>query len=201
MFKVQDAGLKFTGLFNFRTQTSHLVLHHAAGSGSVEAIHTAHLSRGWYGIGYHYYVRKDGTIWRGRPEGTVGAHAAGGYPASNTNAIGVCFEGNFEVEQMPDKQLEAGRWLVADITARNPGIAVSGHRDNTATACPGRSFPMEKMLAPALPFGDIEGHWAKDAVMRCYEAGIITQSKSGNFRPNDPVTRAELATVISKLIK
>ncbi|EKC77056.1 protein containing N-acetylmuramoyl-L-alanine amidase, family 2 domain protein, partial [human gut metagenome] len=44
-----------------------------------------HLANGWAGAGYHFLVRKDGTIYRLRPEDKVGAHAYG----SNYNSIGV----------------------------------------------------------------------------------------------------------------
>ena len=136
---VNDAKLKFTAEPDKRGSTSALILHHAAGNGSVEAIHRAHLAQGWYGIGYHYYICEDGSIWRGRPEDSVGAHAYG----MNGVSVGVCFEGNFEEEKMPAAQLAAGKWLIADILSRYPGLAVSGHRDHDVTACPGRNFPDE----------------------------------------------------------
>jgi len=138
---VNDAGLKFTIEPDKRKSTTMLILHHAAGNGSVEAIHKGHLARNWYGIGYHYYVRKDGSIWRGRPEDSVGTHTVG----KNTVSIAVCFEGNFEEETMSESQLAAGKELIADILGRYQGIKISGHRDNDATACPGQFFPEELM--------------------------------------------------------
>ena len=64
---------------------------------------------GGAGIGYHYYITKDGTIWEGRPDNTVGAHASGG----NSDSIGICFEGDYDVERtMPDAQKKAGKELV-----------------------------------------------------------------------------------------
>lgn len=136
---VKDAGLNFTGSLDKRRSTTALVLHHAAGNGSVEAVHNAHLARGWYGIGYHYYICKDGSVWRGRPEDSVGGHTVG----MNSVSIGVCFEGNFERESMPAAQLAAGKRLIADILRRYPGLTVSGHREHDATACPGKNFPAE----------------------------------------------------------
>lgn len=137
---IHDAGLQFRFPAGKRAVTSDIILHHAAVAGSVEAIHNYHRdTRGWDGIGYHYYVRKDGMVWRGRPEDTIGAHTIG----HNYSSIGVCFEGNFEVETMPAAQLDAGRELLADLLSRYPGIKVSGHRDNDTTACPGANFPEE----------------------------------------------------------
>ncbi len=136
---INDAGLTFTLDPDKRKSTTMLILHHAAGNGSVEAIHKAHLARNWYGIGYHYYIRKDGSIWRGRPEDSVGTHTVG----KNTVSVAVCFEGNFETDVMPEAQLESGRQLIADILGRYQGIKVSTHRDHDSTACPGKNFPQE----------------------------------------------------------
>lgn len=132
----------WNGLLNRRGGTEYLVLHHAAGNGSAEAIHQTHLAKGWIGIGYHYYVRKDGSIYRGRPEDRVGAHTVG----YNHRSIGVCFEGNFEAETMSEPQLKAGRWLIADILSRYPGLKAVGHRELDATACPGKNFPFAELM-------------------------------------------------------
>ncbi len=131
-----------------RNRTSLIVLHHAAAvTCTAEDIHRWHLSNGWSGIGYHYFVRKDGRIYRGRPEDTVGAHAYN----SNSISVGVCFEGNFENEQMPDAQFAAGAELVADLMARYrlDSAALRAHREVNATACPGKSFPFEGMIVAA----------------------------------------------------
>ena len=137
---INDAGLVFSFAVGKRAATSDVILHHAAGSGSVVQIHNHHKTANkWTGIGYHYYVRKDGSIWRGRPEGAIGAHTIG----RNSTSIGICFEGNFETETMSAKQIAAGRELLSDILQRYPGVKVSGHRDNDTTACPGKNFPEE----------------------------------------------------------
>ena len=129
-----------------------LILHHAAASiCTAMDIHRWHLANGWVGIGYHFFVRKDGTIYRGRPENTVGAHAYG----ANYDSIGVCFEGNFETEFMPLAQRIAGAELVKDLLTRY-GLtedAVIRHSDVCATACPGRNFPFDAIVKsePAAP--------------------------------------------------
>ena len=67
--QIHDANLKHNGNWSYRNSTSEIILHHAEAShASVEDINRWHLERGWAGIGYNYYVRKDGTSWRGRPE-------------------------------------------------------------------------------------------------------------------------------------
>lgn len=130
-----------------RGATDLLILHHAAAAScTAEDVHCWHVGNGWAGIGYHYLVRKDGTIYRGRPEDTVGAHAYG----ANSHSIGVCFEGNYQVEQtMPAAQLAAGQALVADIKRRWGITKMIGHKDvaGSTTDCPGKYFPLAEMIS------------------------------------------------------
>lgn len=137
-----DAGLKF-GALTKRTVTDRIILHHAAGNGSVESVHNYHKGLGWSGIGYHYYVRKDGSIYRGRPEEMVGGHTSG----YNYCSIGVCAEGNFQTDVMSDAQREAIRALVLDIRTRYPDTQTIRHKDVAATACPGKNYPFDYIAA------------------------------------------------------
>lgn len=137
-----DPKLKFRNIPKKRSKTDVIILHHAsAKTATVEAVHSWHLQRGWAGIGYHYYVRKDGRIYRGRAETAIGAHLQG----HNNNSIGICAEGDFGVEQMPDVQKQALINLVADIKKRYPKIQVKKHNDYAATACPGKNYPFDKI--------------------------------------------------------
>lgn len=137
--QVIDTGLKFAYALTPRTTTNLMVLHHvgAGGSFTVEQIHAEHLAKGWAGIAYHYYVRRDGTIYRGRPENVIGGHTLG----YNSTSIGICAEGNFETETMPDVQKAALKALVADVLTRYPGLTIKRHCDLNATACPGKNYP------------------------------------------------------------
>ncbi len=131
------------GFMNIRSRTEKLVLHHAAAlKCTIFDIHRWHKEKGWAGAGYHFFVMKNGEIHRGRPINTVGAHAYG----YNDESIGICFEGNFELEKMPKAQKEAGKWLVAYVRQLYPTITeVVGHRDLMATACPGKNFPFDEI--------------------------------------------------------
>lgn len=142
-----DTGLKFMGTLTKRTSTTEIILHHAAGDGSVQSIHNWHIhGNGWLGIGYHFYIRKDGSIYRGRPEEMVGGHTYG----VNSMTIGICFEGNFENESMSLAQKNAGGELVGYLLDKYPSIyKVSKHEDHNATACPGKKFPFEDIIALA----------------------------------------------------
>lgn len=128
----------------YRTKTDYIVLHHRAGNGDVLSIHDQHLKQGWSGIGYHYYIRKNGAIYGGRPESTKGAHCIN----YNSNSIGVCFEGNYETETtMPPAQIRAGQELISYLRGKYPSAKVVGHRDLYATACPGKYFPSDTILS------------------------------------------------------
>ena len=110
-----------------------VVLHHRAGNGTVESIHTQHLKNGWAGIGYHFYIRKDGTVYEGRPITYVGSHCKG----NNSCSIGVCLEGYFRKDVPTTEQLRAVKDVYALVkkTYRNIYKMVN-HRDLFKTSCP-----------------------------------------------------------------
>lgn len=110
-----------------------VVLHHRAGNGTVESIHTQHLKNGWAGIGYHFYIRKDGTVYEGRPITYVGSHCKG----NNSCSIGVCLEGDFRKDVPTAEQLRAVKDVYALVkkTYRNIYKMVN-HRDLFKTSCP-----------------------------------------------------------------
>ena len=191
-----DAGLEF-GALTKRTVTDRIILHHAAGNGSVESVHNYHKSLGWSGIGYHYYVRKDGSIYRGRPEEMVGGHTSG----YNYCSIGVCAEGNFETESMSDAQREAIRALVLDIRTRYPDTQTIRHKDVAATACPGKNYPFDYIAAadpdpedtPVEPTLDWE---TEKALARDW---AMIKGISDGERPNDSITRQEMWVMLYRL--
>ena len=121
-----------------RKRTDYIILHHAAASNcSADDIHRIHKSNGWCGIGYHFYVRKDGSVYSGRPINTVGAHTEG----YNSNSIGICFEGNFQKEMMQDVQKSVGNELIYYLKNLYPKAKVKKHSDFNSTVCPGKNFP------------------------------------------------------------
>lgn len=153
-----ETNLQF-GALDRRNSTHRIILHNSGVSvlQSVEVIHNYHKSLSWSGIGYHLYVRKDGSIYRGRPIWAVGAHAGG----SNYDSIGVCFEGNFDEETMGQAQLNAGKELVAYLKKEYGISKVQGHRDVGKTSCPGNNFPFDEIAnaseVPAEPTTPVEG--------------------------------------------
>ena len=147
--KINEVTYKWNGALSKRRSTSRIILHHAAASKcSAQQIHSWHLANGWVGIGYHFLVRKDGSVYRGRPEDTVGAHAGN----NNYDSIGICFEGNFMTETMPVIQKWAGQELVQHLKDKYSISKVQKHSDVNATGCPGTHFP----------FASIAGHGTAD---------------------------------------
>ena len=150
-----DVGLKFKSL-SYGNKPNKLVLHHAEASKcSVQDIHSWHLNNGWSGIGYHYFIRKDGSVYRGRPDGAIGAHCQG----SNTNTLGICFEGNYMKETMPTVQYNAGIDLIKYLISKYGNLPVYGHKELLATECPGSKFPLEDFKQLRIK----AGKWLKGA--------------------------------------
>lgn len=139
--KIIRTNFKFKEKLQKRIKTDLIVLHHAdATNATVEDIHRWHLQRGWAGIGYHFYVRKDGSVYEGRPIDTIGAHVQG----FNARSIGICAEGNYDKEKtMPEPQKQAIIELVRYVLSKYPNCRIVRHKDLMATSCPGRYYPFD----------------------------------------------------------
>ena len=133
MMIINIANLDFRSALRKRSKTDMIILHHAAAQGGVEAVHRYHKNNlGWSGIGYNYYVRKDGTVWEGRGLDKVGAHAGASF---NNRSVGICAEGNFETETMLRTETGAHRTR-GFCSAKISCCVIKGHREVAATACP-----------------------------------------------------------------
>ncbi|GAA0790374.1 hypothetical protein GCM10008909_27190 [Hathewaya limosa] len=93
---------------------------------------------GWAGIGYHFVVNKNGRIYRGRPEGAIGAHAYG----NNNTSIGICAQGNFMKEVMPEAQRKAIIDVCKYLLGKYTVGSVKGHKEINSTNCPGVLYPL-----------------------------------------------------------
>lgn len=140
---IVDYNLEFSDLTD-RDTTDMIVIHHTGNPEdddlSAEEIHESHLAQGWAGIGYHFVIRKDGTIEQGRPMDTIGAHAYG----ENSHTIGIHVCGNFDLVSPTQAQIESLSYLVGWVAEQyniTPDyMHVVGHRDLMATACPGENL-------------------------------------------------------------
>lgn len=105
------------------------------GASEIKAWHKA---RGWKTIGYHYVIRRNGLVERGRSVYQVGAHCAG----YNQNSIGICYVGGLDDNGKPadtrtEQQKKALRQLVRELLLQFPEARVVGHRVlNPKKECP-----------------------------------------------------------------
>lgn len=137
-----NTNLKFKSLSTYGNIPKMLVLHHADSSHcSIEDIHQWHLENGWSGCGYHYLVRKDGSIYAGRPEAAIGAHCLG----YNDKSIGICTEGNFNLETMGEVQYNSLKELIITLLKKHNINKVYGHKELYSTDCPGRNFTLDRI--------------------------------------------------------
>ncbi|MDU2317535.1 MAG: N-acetylmuramoyl-L-alanine amidase [Clostridium perfringens] len=137
---INQSNIKFNGL-RYGNDPNKIIIHNAdATSCSVYDIDRWHKGNGWSGIGYDYFIRKEGSVWTGRPENAIGAHTIG----QNSSSIGICLEGAFMREKPTRAQLNSLYELIADIRVRRGNLPVYGHKDFNNTDCPGINFPLEQ---------------------------------------------------------
>ena len=99
-----------------------------------------HRRLGFNGTGYHYYIRKDGTVHLTRPVERIGAHVKG----FNANSIGICYEGGLNEDGKPaDTRTAAQRFALIDLLTilrhQYPEAQIAGHYQLSASihkACP-----------------------------------------------------------------
>ena len=102
---IKEKNFKFANGLQNRAKTDLIVVHHTGVNdidASAEQIHGRHLNNGRAGIGYHFVIRKDGTIERGRPVNVVGSHCFG----ENSHSVGIHLSGDFQKAKPTEKQIE-----------------------------------------------------------------------------------------------
>lgn len=210
---------KWNGSLTVKNKTDFIIWHHTdSGEVSALTIDGWHKNNGWVGIGYHFVIHQDGTIEAGRPHNCQGAHAYG----INNRSVGITFVGRYnEPNNMPILQFNSGvqltAWLIENCY---PNANIIGHRDaikygGDPSSCPGMYFPFNDMKNKTLQllegvvilsyFIDVpENAWYKDDIEFLANKGITKGEDSDNgkiFRPNDNITRAETAVLISRALK
>lgn len=95
----------------------------------LEALERSHKQRGFAGIGYHFYITRDGEIHVCRPVHQMGAHAVGW----NDKSIAVCYEGGLDETGTPaDTRTWAQKCALMDLLRQlkvdYPHARILGHR-------------------------------------------------------------------------
>lgn len=120
--------------FKTRASTDLIVVHCSATKPTqdigVREIDQWHRQLGWLAIGYHFVIRRDGTVEQGRPSNTVGSHVQG----RNANSVGICLVGGIDSKgkaemNYTEAQLQALFMLIQSILATYTKATVVGHRD------------------------------------------------------------------------
>lgn len=172
--KIIDTGLALDGDdFDEREQTDMIVIHHTGDDdidASAKQIDQWHTNKDMVAIGYHYVIRKNGTIEEGRPDWAVGGHAYG----ENWHTIGIHLSGAFNKVQPTEKQIESCAHLVAYLCEKW-GIPIDrahivGHREvNDDTSCPGDNLfaKLDLIVSKAAWYAKQEGEereadWKED---------------------------------------
>ena len=138
----------------------------------------------------------------------------GGVVSGNTISVDASHFTAFAVmaklPEKPDTTLSftdtATHWASGAINKLVGLGAVTGYADGTFK--PDKTISRAEfavMLAKALKlapgeskvFGDTASHWAKDAIASAVEAGLVSGFRGGRFGPDDPITREQMAVMIS----
>jgi len=131
-----------------------LIIHHSltADSGTVswDAIRNYHVNElGWRDIGYHFgleNINGRNEILVGRMMDEAGAHTVG----HNTDSLGICVVGNFDIQVVPEEQMS----LLVRLSKSLLGVFslswedVKRHSDYASyKSCPGKLFQWDEFIS------------------------------------------------------
>lgn len=184
--EIKKAELHWNGQLKklFISKIENIMIHHTAHkTWNIYDVHNYHKnSNGWIGIGYNFFVEKDGTIYEAR-----GFNVGAGATNYNYNSLHVCFAGNFEEEEPTKEQIKAGKELVRYLISICPKtVRVIGHKDIGDTLCPGKNFPLEEFKnlregEPEMRFNKIEEipEYAKTTIQKLIDRNILKGNENG----------------------
>ena len=107
---------------------------------------------------------------------------------------------------------EVNRWAVTrelmQIQTIEGNTSVNGSQDNGGMVAEKTRYPqmIVAVCRPQYkpddpkPVDDVSGHWAEESIRWCMEHGLMKGYPDGSFGPDKPVTRAEIATILKRLV-
>lgn len=133
---------------NIKYLVVHCALSRPSDDWDIEDIRRVHKERGFEDVGYHFFIKRDGTVQLGRPLNVQGAHVKG----YNDESIGVCLAGGLVSGGKPQispaafnyslAQICALKVQIAQLKTQFPNAEVVGHRDlDKQRTCPGFDVP------------------------------------------------------------
>lgn len=162
---IQDLPIHPSKSYNQRSlnNISKVIIHHSATSSGSPYVYAQHHieENDWPGIGYHFVIQKDGTIFQTNELTTLSYHATN----CNSQGIGICLTGNFNVEHPNSEQINQ---LVSLIKYLNLTLSITldidPHHACKNTSCPGTHISIPDIQnrvygngigdLPSLPSGD-----------------------------------------------
>jgi len=105
------------------------------GADEIRKIHVD--ENGWAAIGYHYIIKRNGSVDRGRPHDAVGAHCRG----ENAHSIGICLIGGMSPDGAPESNFTKAQMVslnvkVAELKKEVPSATIHGHSEFSDKECP-----------------------------------------------------------------
>lgn len=87
-----------------------------------------HKEKGYISCGYHYVIKRNGHIEKGRKDKDIGAHCKG----ENLHSIGICLIGGVDdagnsENNFTESQFNSLKKVVEDILSRHKKAEVKGH--------------------------------------------------------------------------
>jgi N-acetyl-anhydromuramyl-L-alanine amidase AmpD len=156
--------LTFRGTFT-ENKPEAIILHHALHNKcTIQDVHKWHLNNGWNGFSYHFFICKDGKIYKGREINHNGGHTQG----MNTKSIGICLEGcytdyttksgvNMTEKTVPQAQYNAVVALTKYLMKQYNLRKIFPHSQyNKTKDCPGKYFTFGRYLADCFSKQPIE---------------------------------------------
>lgn len=109
----------------------------------VREIRQWHKEQGWLDVGYHFVIRRDGTVEEGRNIDAVGSHVKD----YNHNSVGICLVGGVDssnkfAANFTPIQMERLRSLLVTLQGQYKGAKIRAHHSVAAKACP--SFDVKR---------------------------------------------------------
>lgn len=127
----------------------------------VTEIRAMHKANGWSDVGYHYVIRRNGLVEKGRADTVIGAHVSG----HNDGSLGICLIGGVKPDgktgeaNFTPAQFASLETLLKTLHGRYPAARVCGHRDLSPDKNgDGRIAPNE--WVKLCPTFDVEPWWA-----------------------------------------
>ena len=134
-----------------RNETKWLVIHCSATRPSQDidanTVDNWHRARGFFEIGYNYFIKRDGTMETGRDVDQVGAHAKG----YNHNSVGIAMAGGVSEKDIKiaennftKEQFQTLDELLQMLVEKYPSAHIIGHNQISTKDCP--SFDVQSYL-------------------------------------------------------